>query len=359
MRLLSRYVIRQNVVLLTLICAIGLGIYVFVDLFDKLDDFLEAGVGLGTIVRYYTLSVPFILAQIFPAVVLLSLMAQLGLMQRNRELLALEACAVSMRSVTRAVLAYAAVLCVVQFVLSQGLGSAGHRAATRIWDEDVRKRQVAGRVLADVWFKEGARIAHMARVSPASRQGEGLTLYVLEEGNGAVREVLRARKFTSSDAGWTLRDVTRNVPETFVQEQVARMDVDLRTDVRGYLAVDPKANLESLSVWELGREIGRLRDSGSNIERLHTAWHMKLAYACSVVVMAFIALAIVSVFGSLYVIIPCGLVLTFCYYAVFVVFVSAGERGLLPPFVAAWAANAVFVAVAGSWLFSGRAFSVR
>jgi len=83
---------------------------------------------------------------------------------------------------------------------------------------------------------------------------------------------------------------------------------------------------------------------------------MKLAYAGSLLVMALIALAAVSIFGTLFVIIPVGLVTTFCYYGLFVLCASAGEKGLVPPALAAWGANALFAAFAGVRLLLGRSF---
>lgn len=357
MRLLTRYILRQNLYLLLLICGIGLGVYVFIELFDRLDDFLEAGVGAGSIAAYFFYRVPFILAQIFPAVFLVALMVQLGLMLRNRELLALEACSVSPGNVARSVLWYALALCLAQFVFSEVLGVSGHKAAERIWSEEVRNRQVATRKLSDVWFREGSRIVHMGTLTPAARKGSDLTVYVLgENDSGRVAEVIKAKRFSVTADGWVLSDTTSIVPDTFVTRNAPRLELDLATDVASFLVIDPKTKLESLPLWQLGREIRRLQDSGSNIERLQTAWHMKLAYAGSVLVMALIALAAISVFGSLYVIIPVGLVTTFCYYGLFVLCASAGEKGLVPPVLAAWAANAVFAALAGARLALGRSF---
>ncbi|GAB6112593.1 LptF/LptG family permease [Desulfomicrobium salsuginis] len=357
MNLLTRYILRQNLYLLLLICGIGLGIFVFVELFDRMDEFLAAGVGAGTIAAYFIFRTPFILAQIFPAVFLVALMVQLGLMLRNRELLALEACAVSPGSVARSVLWYALALCLVQFSFSEVLGVSGHKGADRIWSEEVRNRQVVTRKLNDIWFREGDRIVHMGEVVPASRTGRKLTVYVLDaKDSGKVAEVLTAAEFRSSASGWTLTDATRTVPESFAVTREKSVDLDLRTDVAGFLIIDPKTKLDSLPFWQLGSEIRRLRDSGSNIERLQTAWHMKLAYAASVLVMALIALAVISVFGSLYVIIPVGLVTTFCYYGLFVLCASAGEKGLVPPVLAAWAANALFALVAGGRMAMGRSF---
>lgn len=357
MKLLTRYILRQNLYLLLLICGVGLGVFVFIELFDRMDEFLGAGVGAGTIVAYFAYRTPFILAQIFPAVFLVALMVQLGLMLRNRELLALQASSVSPGSVAASVLWYSLALCLVQLAFSEVLGVSGHKAADRIWNEEVRNRQMATRKLADVWFREGGRIVHMGEVVPAARTGSRLTVYVLDpEDSGRVQEVVRAEEFRSTSDGWSLTGATRSFPESFTVSREERMDLDLRTDVAGFLVIDPKTKLESLPLWQLGSEIRRLRDSGSNIERLQTAWHMKLAYAASVPVMALIALAVISVFGSLYVIIPAGLVTTFCYYGLFVLCASAGEKGLVPPVLAAWAANALFASLAGARMAMGRSF---
>ena len=357
MKLLTRYILRQNLYLLLLICGIGIGVYVFIELFDRLDDFLEAGVGAGSIAAYFLYRTPFILSQIFPAVFLVALMVQLGLMLRNRELLALEACSVSPGAVARSVLWYALALCLTQFVFSEVLGVSGHREAQRIWNEEVRNRQTAMRRLSDVWFREGGRIVHMGSVVPAAGEGSALTVYVQAgDDSGRIAEVIRARVFHAVPGDWILQDVKRVFPDSFEVRHEERTVLDLDTDVASFLVIDPKTKLESLPLWQLGGEIRRLKDSGSNIERLLTAWHMKLAYAASVPVMALIALAAISVFGTLYVIIPVGLVTTFCYYGLFVLCASAGEKGLVPPVLAAWAANAMFAALAGARLAMGRSF---
>ncbi|MBU4524694.1 MAG: LptF/LptG family permease [Desulfomicrobium sp.] len=357
MNLLTRYMLRQNLYLLLLVCGIGLGIYIFIDLLDRLDDFLDAGVGFSSVISYFVYRSPFILSQIFPAVFLIALMVQLGIMLRSRELLALEACAVSPKKVARSVICYALVLCVALLFFSEVLGVSGHKAADRIWYEQVRDRQIETRSLTDIWFREGNRIVHMGSVTPGAKKGANLTIHVLDDNDaGVIREIIRAASFTSSSRGWLLSDATRTFPETFEVRAMAELELDLRTDVGGFLIIDPKTRLESLPIWQLGSEIKRLEDSGSNIERLQTAWHMKLAYAGSVLVMAFIALAVVSVFGSLFVIIPVGLVTTFCYYGLFVLCATAGEKGLAPPVLAAWAANLIFMAVAGGWLMRGRSF---
>lgn len=354
MTLLTRHLLRQNLFLLLLVCGVGLGVYVFIDLFDRLDEFLEAGVGFSSISMFFIFSLPHVLAQIFPAVFLVATLIQLGLMLRSRELLALEACAVSPGAVSRSLVAHALVLGLFQLLFSEVLGTIGHQAAERIWSEEVRHRQIENRTLSDIWFREGAHIVHMATVSPARRAGTGLTMHVLDPDGAGIAQTIRAEGFEAAPRAWVLLGVTRTIPATFAEEKLDRLEMDVLTDVRGFLTVDPKASLESLPLWRLGNEIRRLKDTGSNIERLRTAWHMKLAYAGSMVVMVLIALAVVSIWGSLFVIVPVGLLATFGYYGLFVLCASAGEKGLIPPMLAAWGGNMVFMGLAGGRMLLGR-----
>ncbi|MDY0275531.1 MAG: LptF/LptG family permease [Desulfomicrobium sp.] len=359
MSILSRYLLRQNMFFLSIILAAGLGVYFFVELFDRLDNFLEADVSWMSIASYFIYRAPFILAQIFPAVFLIALLAQLGLMLRNRELLALEACSVSPGTISRPILVYALCLACVQFLFSEVLGVQGYGAAEQIWNEEVRNRQMASRQLEDVWFREGGRIVHMGKVTPKSGIGSELVLYELDPGNwGSVLRIIRSGSFEASTRGWTLHKVEIVDPENFTTTLEQSMELDLHTNVENFLVIDPKTRLESLPLWQLGQEIHRLKESGSNIERLLTAWHAKLAYAFSVVIMAFIALALLTLFGSLYLIIPLGLVITFCYHGLFVLCVSAGENGLIASFLGAWGANLFFIILAGGKLLLGRSFHV-
>ncbi|GAB1410213.1 LptF/LptG family permease [Desulfovibrionales bacterium] len=347
MTCLSRYILRHNLIFLLMICVIGLSIYVFIDLFDRLDDFLEADVPFHSVAQYYIYRVPFIIAQIFPAVFLLALIAQLGIMLRNRELLALQASAISLSTITRTVVGYAALLCIVQFVFSQVLGVAGYKAADQIWNEKVRNRHMDARTLSDIWFREDMTMVHLHKVTPSASSGQGVTVYRIDPHHaGQLTEIIFAQKFSATPPNWVLYNATRTTPDTFTQSHEPTLHLPLLTDARSFLSIDPKTNMESLPFWQLGQEIERLHDSGSNIERLQTVWHMKLAYACSVLIMALIALAMVSLCSSLYVMIPAGLVVTFCYYGVFVAFASAGENGLIPPLAAAWTGNVLFAALA-------------
>ena len=95
MSLMSRYLLRQNLFLMFMVLGVGIGLYLLSDLFDRLDDFLEAGVSAKVAITYFVVKTPLIISQILPAVFLIACILQLCIMARSRELVALQAGGIS------------------------------------------------------------------------------------------------------------------------------------------------------------------------------------------------------------------------------------------------------------------------
>jgi lipopolysaccharide export system permease protein len=58
MTILTRYLLRQNLFLVLTILLGGTGLYLLTDLFERLDNFLEADVSAGLIIGFFLLSCP-------------------------------------------------------------------------------------------------------------------------------------------------------------------------------------------------------------------------------------------------------------------------------------------------------------
>ena len=352
---LSRYLLRQNLFFLLSTLAAGAALYVMADLFDRLDDFLEAGLGMGTVAVYFAAKLPLIISQIMPAVFLVSVVIQLCLMSRNRELLALRAGGVSLGSLTRFIVGYALAWCVVQFMFSQFVGVYGEQVSHAIWSEQVRGNLLEKKDLADVWFTEGDEVVQARILWPARGEAEGVSVYTMSPDRRRVLRVVEAARATARAGRWELRDVRVMDPANFSVEHKDSLVLPLVQDPMTFLAIDPNADPSSLPMWQLSRVIERLDASGSNVERLRTSWHMKWAYAFSILSMGLVALALVTMVENVYVNIGLSLAVTFLFYVVYMVGATMGQKGMLPPWMGAWLANAVFCALAGARL----AWSVR
>jgi lipopolysaccharide export system permease protein len=343
---LSRYLIRQNLYLMAICLAVGTSLYLLSDIFDRLDDFIRAGLGAQTILFYFIVKIPLIVSQLMPAVFLLAMVVQLGVLSRSREMLALRAGGVSFAWFIRFFVVYALIWSVGQLVFSQFLGVFGEQEANRIWKEDVRKKELDELTIHDLWFRDGPFIVLAKEAQPSKSRASDITVYEFTTDNQELIRILTAKKALIDDHGWGLLGVHELDTRTFVTVDRPSQFLSVRQNLSAYAAVELKGDTAQLPLFELSKAIKRLQESGSNVEMLQTIWHAKLAYAFSMVVMALLALALVTFSENVYANIGLSLILIFIQYGVHVVGETAGEKGVLPPIMAAWLGNGIMGAVA-------------
>ena len=338
---LSRYLIRQNLYLMGICLAVGTCIYLLSDIFDRLDDFVRAGLGAETILLYFVVKIPMIVSQLMPAIFLLAMVLQFGILTRSREMLALHAGGVSFVWFIRFFVIYAMVWSCGQLVFSQFLGVFGDYEAHRIWKEDVHKKHLDELIIENLWFRDGPFIVMAEKAFPGKSRAEGITVYEFTTDNQELIRILTAAKALVDDHGWGLLDVHELDTRTFAGVNRLSQFLSVRQNLKAYAAVEVKGDKARLPLYELSKAIQKLEESGSNVEMLQTVWHGKLSYAFSIVVMALIAMALITWSENMYANIGLSLVFIFAQYGIHVMGVTAGEKGVLPPLAAAWLGNGI------------------
>lgn len=346
MSLLFRYVLRGNILLMLPTLAVGIGLYVLTDLFERMDNFLEAGLNFTTVATYFLVKMPSVIAQILPVIFLLSTVIQLCIMARSRELVALQAGGISLAVLGRMLLVCGLFWGGVQLTFSEVLGVSGEQESRRIWQEEVQKRSLAASILKDVWFTEGNWIISLQTLWPHNG-GDGFTGYELSPDGLTVQRMVLAPRYSGKPGRWMLHEATVYEPSAYSVTHHAEFSLALRQNPQNFRLVTPGSKPQQLPLWQLDDVIERLQDSGSNVEILRTAWHTKLAYAASLVVMSMVATALVISTTNIYIATALALVCTFLYYALFTLGTTLGEIGSLSPAVAAWLANGIAFTLAG------------
>ncbi|MDR1490965.1 MAG: LptF/LptG family permease [Desulfovibrio sp.] len=357
MRILSLYLLRQNLFLLFAFICVGAGLFAITDLFERLDEFLRSGLGAGRVAYYFLLRLPLIIYTIFPAVYLISVVAQLIMLENSRERMALASGGVSPFAVVRFVIVYGAALAAVQFVFGQMVGVAADREAALIWQVEVRGRILEEATVKGLWFKEGRNIIHLSLAYPAARTGRGVIVYVLDEQGVEIDEIIKAERFRAlTDSVWSLENGVRLKPRAYSAESFRETTLPVKQDLRAFQVVERSMGMdpERFSLPELYEIIRRLEEAGSNVEALRTAMFSKAAYAFSIIVMGALALLISGATGSLYKAVTLAVIAIFFYHGVNSLFVSMGEKSIVSPLTGAWAANVIFLAAELLW--AGRAF---
>lgn len=350
MKTLSRYLLSQNLFLILVCLVLGVMIYLLSDVFDRLDDFLEAGLGPGVVLTYFGVKIPLILSQIMPAVFLIALIVQISIMRRNREILALQAGGVPYLRMVAFFVAYAVVWSFLQLGFSQFFGVTGLEKSSRIWSEQVRGREKTRDTVHDVWFRQGDVVVHFQEASPSRGRGSELSAYRLAQDGRSLEWIVTAPAFRTGTDEWTLVNAEKLVPGSFEITNRPTLDLQMDQELSAFAAAAPRRNPASLPLWRLGRAINTLEQGGSNVEGLRTAWHAKWSYAFSILVMALVALSVASFGLNIYLNVAVSLVVTFAFYGFYVIGTTMGEKGLLPPMLGAWLGNAVFMLAAASRL---------
>lgn len=348
--ILGRYLVRQNLFLVGVILAVGCLLYLLMDLFDRLDNFLSAGLGFGVMATYYAVKLPLIISQILPVVLLLALVVQFGFMARNRELMALRAGGLPLSWLVRFVVIYGLAWSFLQLGFSQFVGVWGEQAARRIWREDVHNKQLDARVLHGVWFREGNYIIESDAMEPVREVAHGVVLYEFDPDTHRLLRIVSSKQAVMESSGWAFLQAVVLDTRDFSSSRRDRLVLPITQEMQAFAAVEGKHDHRSLSLWQLGRLIQELESSGSNVERLRTAWHAKISYAFTVLCLLLMALALYTFSENIYINIGVALAAAFAQYGLYLVGVSAGEQGTMHPLLAAWLGNITVFLVAMGWL---------
>jgi lipopolysaccharide export system permease protein len=349
-KILHRYLIKQNLLLLGICLLSCTGIYLLVDVFERLDNFLDHQASMLMVGKYFLLKLPLIVAQILPLVFMLAIVIQLGIMRRNRELTALEASGVHYGRIVLFFVIYAVLWSAVEFGFAQGLGVLAERKSSVIWESRGVPVEEQETTVEDVWLRAGERMVHIETLHPKAGRGSGVRIYELDPEFDRIERMLFSQKLRIDDENWVLKQVRVLSPERFLRERRARVRLPMSRDLSTFFALKERLSPDEMSIWELGRMVARLQQTGANVEGLLTAWHQKMAYALSIVVVTCIALVVTRRWSNLFFNICFGLGLAFLFYGLYVLGGLLGEQGRLAPWLAGWLGNLVIGVPAILWL---------
>lgn len=343
MKLLYRYMFRTNALLLLLTLTMGAALYLLTDAVERADIFLGADTGIGLAVTFFLAKIPGIISQILPAVFFLSCVVQLCLMARNREMVALSAGGLSSRTLTVALVLCGLFWGGVQLVFSQYLGSWGDARAASIWEEQVRKRDRTTQSVNQIWFTEKG---YVVDVDSIYRDGTGtnVTAYEMSEDLLSFKTITRAPGFYIAPDGWHLVEAVRLEPDKFIETQHTDLLLPLEQQADIFFLNRKGSKPQQLPLWQLNDAIQKLGMAGANVEGLRTAWHGKVAYAASLMVLAVLAVALVSWEDTMYMAVGLAIIMILVSYSLIMFGDSLGQRGIVPPMLAAWGPLGILLA---------------
>ena len=196
MNLLDRYIFSQFTRNLALVVSALITVYLLVDFFEKIDNFVNAGQSTSLALKYLLLKVPLIIDQLLPVCILLAGILTLGVMNQNREAMALEAGGISLKRLTTPILAAALFFSLLALISGEWLIPATISETNRIWYGEVKKSKTQGIVRHGKVYYKGKQGLYSFRRSPKNKKNFNNFSYTTWNENFALKFQISAASAT-------------------------------------------------------------------------------------------------------------------------------------------------------------------
>lgn len=346
MLILDRYFIREVFKFLGIILVTVISIFLAVEFFEKIDDFIEAGVSMQRAAVYFLLRIPFVLVLLFPMAIFLSSLIALGLMNKRNELLALRSGGVSMIFFLRSLLSLGLLFSLMHFMISEILVPISSGKANQMYTREVDKKEALASKEKNIWIKGNRRISHIKYYNPSTQTISGITIYYFDEKFSLIRQI-DAASATFKNGKWVFQHILEQAlsPETGEYNTAFHEQWDGTLEIFPEDVEEVSKKSEEMNVLELWEYTDTVDKEGYDATRYRVDLHAKMALPFVSIILCVLALGIGvkrKYRDNLFTVIAMGIGVAFLYWILNSFCLSLGYGGVLPPIVAAWVANCVF-----------------
>jgi lipopolysaccharide export system permease protein len=355
MKILHRYILSQLLRNLMLSIVALTSLFLLFDLFERLDNFVEARASLSTIVLYFALKIPLTLTLMMPISMLVATLLTFGLLSRSSEMTAIRAAGVPISWIARPLIASGLVVSVAVILINETIAPYATRRSKEIYNLDIRKKDKLGSYSqTNFWWREGQRFYSVDTFDSRDNSLENLSYFDLSPGFDVLRRTDADRTtFVDPLTGWNMQSVIEQrfsrggEPDQLESRRYSTLPLPITQQPQEFY--DVRTDRSTMSFRELRRYIRQQSASGVAVKNLLPDLHEKLSFPfvsllCTLVALPF-ALKPART-GSMAASMIAGLVIGFTYYAVHYFSLALGRAELWPALLSAWMANILMAFVA-------------
>ncbi len=359
MRIIDRHLVKGFTGSFIFSCAFFVLLFVIVDSFNNLNEFLREGVHFGLMVSYYVNLVPVAAAQIVPAGMLVSALYTLSGLNRNHEITALRVSGVSAFQILCPYLLISVVLSIGLFLFNETVVPESAVKSKIIMRGFDLNNKVNDRDKAQSFQNVTYHSANNRMLYAREYQVSNNTLYdviILQDNpDYTVKSKLTAKKARFENNRWIFYNVIEyqmNAQGNLIKEPLFSETLPLDLDEKLGDFIVESSDLGLMNTKKILTAIGNSKDS--NKKRVHELWldlHHKIALCFATVFLLLVGGPIAIKIQRSNVIIGIGIsfAIIALYYSLESIFLAISKGGRLPSYVGAWLANLLF-ALYGTYL---------
>ncbi len=219
--------------------------------------------------------------------------------------------------------------------------------ANNIKNQEINKKERPKFKNYNIWFKQHRIITHVKYFDPAKSTILDLSSYIFDDGFKLVKRI-DAEEGVFADDHWELR----NCMVQKLNQRKDGYDVTVHTSLREDLQLNPDDFLQSIqnsvemNIRDLLALIRKVETEGYDATTYRVDLYTKSAYPFTCIIMALVGISLTArkkLKDGISISITYGIIIGFVYYIFHNFCVSLGYGGVLPPIIAAWMANIVFL----------------
>ena len=336
-------------------------LFVLLTLFDLLDDIIRNGISAASVIDYFVFLTPQILMMVIPMSVLLAILINFGILEKNSEVTAIKAGGWSLYRIAIPVFIISTALCIGLFLIQDYILPYANIRQDSIRNEiKGRPPQTSIRMQRKWIFGESGRIYNYEYFDGNQDSFVNLNVYDTDLTTVRIlRRIYAARARIEKDGTWILEDGwIRDYQSTELGFKRIKSDSVNFPEKAGYFEREifqPKESSKRTYL-ALKNYIRYLKQTGYNAAELQVELHKKASFPLSCLVMAILGMPFSFSIGKKGAFFGIGvsIAIAISYWGISGVFEALGSYGLLIPVLAAWSPNILFGAAGLALLFTIR-----
>lgn len=348
MKIIEKYIGKTILKYFFLSLSTVIGMHLIITFFERSDDILENDMTLREGLIFIAAYIDFKVA--IPICILLGVLVTFSLLAKNNELVALKSGGVSIYFILKPVLLLGLAFSILLFLFMETavpvIQSKKHdiQAKVKKWgkaDENVRQ---------DAWVKGNRSIFHIDYFDHTIKTIYGVRLSFFDEEHNLIRRV-DARKGVYQDGNWHLYDLmeqkldrAKNDFDVLFHDEIVEPLAFLPDDIKRV-----NKSFREMGFAELRDYIKKIELEGYDSTGYRVALHEKIAFPLICLIMSLVGTGITAAKAKINRSIAAGiaygvgLILFFLWFSSFCM--ALGYGGVLPPLLAVWNTNMVFLCI--------------
>jgi len=347
--LLDRYLFKQFAKNLLLVLASLLTIYLLIDFFERIDDFVERDKSLGLAAKYFVLKIPLIIEQLSPIIILLGGIIVLGLLNHHGEILALKAVGINTFRITLPITATAVVFTLLILAFAEWIVPPTTANTNAIFYEQVRQEKLKGILRKNrFYYKDELGFYSFEKQEQHNNRFDSF-IFTSWDANYNLDTLLTADSAFWINGEWTFinsRLKQKNAAGTYQVTTKTESSFPLGIQPRDFFIPDYKINEMSLSkLFTLSRLNKGLRASEAGLKLLERISFIFLGIPLLMLGLPLLLIAHQKWGGDLSLAIPLSCGLAFGAWGGWSVLQSLAKAGVVNPHLAAWSIHLLITAI--------------